>query len=80
MRAITATEARKLLDRLLDEIAVTREPVLITGGRAIAVLVSEEDWRALEETLYLLSTPQMAGSIREGMKTPVEKCVEELEW
>lgn len=80
MRAITTTEARKHLDRLLEAIAVTRKPVLITGGRATAVLVSEEDWRALEETLYLLSIPQMAESIREGMKTPVEECVEELEW
>lgn len=80
VRALTVTEARKHLDRLLDEIAATSEPVLITGGRASAVLVSEEDWRALEETVFLLSIPQMAESIRSGMRTPIEECLEELEW
>jgi prevent-host-death family protein len=80
MKAVIAAEARKRLDRLLDEIAVTREPVLITGRRGTAVLVSEEYWRALETTLYLLSIPRMAGSIRDGLKTPIEECVEELEW
>lgn len=80
MKSVTATEARKTLYRLLDEIAVTSQPVQITGRRASAVLVSEEDWRALEETVHLMSIPGMAESIREGMKTPLEDCVEELDW
>lgn len=80
MKSVTATEARKSLYRLLDEVAVTSQPVQITGRRASAVLVSEEDWRALEETVYLMSIPGMAESIREGMKTPIEECVEELDW
>jgi prevent-host-death family protein len=80
MKAISATEARKRLYKLLDEVAVTSEPVQITGRRANAVLVSEADWRALEETVYLSSIPGMADSIRKGMATPVEECVEELDW
>ena len=80
MKIITATDARKNLYRLLDEVAVTSEPVHISGRRASAVLVSEDDWRALEETVYLMSTPGMADSIREGMATPLEECIEELDW
>jgi prevent-host-death family protein len=80
VKSVTATEARKSLYRLLDEVAVTSQPVQITGRRASAVLVSEEDWRALEETVYLMSIPGMTESIREGMKTPIEECVEELDW
>lgn len=80
MKSVTATEARKTLYRLLDEVAVTSQPVQITGRRTSAVLVSEEDWRALEETVYLMSIPGMAESIREGMKAPIEECVEELDW
>lgn len=80
MKTITVTEARRNLYRLLDEVAVTSEPVHISGKRAAAVLVSEADWRSLEETVYLTSIPGMAESIREGMETPIEDCVEELDW
>jgi prevent-host-death family protein len=80
MKTITATEARKRLYKLMDEVALTSEPVQITGRWVNAVLVSETDWRAIEETVFLASIPGMAQSIREGMATPVEDCVEELDW
>ena len=80
MRSIHATEARKQLYRLLDEVTVTSEPVQITGKRSSAVLLSENDWRALQETVYLLSIPEMRHSIREGLETQVEDCAEELDW
>ena len=80
MKTITATEARAKLYRLLDEAAESNEPIQITGRRHNAVLLSEEDWRALEETLYLVSIPDMRESIREGMETPVEDCSEEPGW
>jgi prevent-host-death family protein len=80
MKTLTATEARKILYRLLDEVAVTNQPVQITGKRASAVLVAEDDWRAIQETLYLLSIPGMRESIREGLETRLEDCVEELDW
>ena len=80
MRTISATKARETLYKLLDEVAVTNEPLLITGRRGAAVLVSESDWRAIQETMHLLSTPGMRESIRDGMSTSVDDCVEELDW
>ena len=80
MSSISATEARKRLYTLLDDVAESHEPVEINGKRHSAVLVSEEDWRAIQETLYLTSIPGMRESIIEGMKTPVEKCKKDLDW
>lgn len=80
MTNITVTEARKRLFGLLDEVAESHEPIHIAGKRNSAVLISEEDWRAVEETLYLTSIPGMEESIRKGMKTPVDKCAKELGW
>lgn len=80
MTNITVTEARKKLYTLLDEVALSHEPVQIAGKRNSAVLVSEDDWRAIKETLFLLGIPGMRESIREGMLTPVEECEEELDW
>jgi len=80
MTTITATEARKRLYTLLDEVANSHNPIQIAGKRHSAVLVSEEDWRAIQETLYLCSIPGMRESIVDGLKTPVEKCAEGLDW
>jgi antitoxin YefM len=80
MTVIKASEARSRLYRLIDEAASSHEPVFITGKRSNAVLVSEEDWRSIQETLYLLSIPGMRESIIDGLKTPVEKCTTELDW
>jgi len=72
MTTVTATEARKNLYRLLDELSQTHEPLQISGKRNTAVLVAEEDWRSIQETLYLLSIPGMRKSIIQGLKTPEE--------
>ena len=80
MTTISATEARAKMYRLIDEISSSHESITITGKRANAVLVSEEDWRAIQETLYLLSIPGMRESIREGLKIPIEECSEEPGW
>ena len=80
MPSINATEARSRLYKLLDEIAESHEPVLITGKRANAVLISENDWRSIQETLYLLSIPGMRESVREGLNTSVEECSDRLDW
>jgi antitoxin YefM len=80
MTNITATEARKKFYNLIDDVAVSHEPIQITGKRHSAVLVSEEDWKAIQETLYLTSIPNMRESIIEGMKTPIEDCNKELDW
>ena len=80
MTTINATKARTELSKLLDQVAETHEPVHITGRRGTAVLISEDDWRSIQETLHLLSIPGMRESIVEGMKTPVEDCAEEVDW
>jgi prevent-host-death family protein len=74
MPIITVTEARAALHALLDQVASTHEPVLITGKRNNGVLISEDDWRAISETLHLLSIPGMRESTREGMDTPLDEC------
>ena len=80
MTTLTASQARARLYKLMDEAAASHKPIQITGKRGNAVLVSEDDWRAIQETLYLLSVPGMRESIRKGLKTPVEECSEDLDW
>jgi len=80
MTTLSASEARAKLYKLLDEAAASHEPIQITGKRNNAVLVSEDDWRAIQETLYLLSIPGMRESIRKGLEAPVEKCSKDLKW
>jgi antitoxin YefM len=80
MTSMTATEARKHLYGLLDDVADSHEPVQIVGKRQSAVLIAESDWRAVQETLYLTSVPGMRDSILKGLKTPVAKCSRKLDW
>ncbi len=74
MAAINVTKARAELYSLIERVAEDHEPVEIKGKRASAVLVSEEDWRSIQETLHLRSVPGMRESIIEGLETPVEEC------
>ncbi|WP_320043962.1 type II toxin-antitoxin system Phd/YefM family antitoxin [uncultured Desulfobacter sp.] len=80
MTTITVSEARANLYRLLDEVSESHKPALITGKRSNGILVSEDDWNSIQETLYLLSIPNMRESIKEGMKTPIDDCSEKLDW
>jgi prevent-host-death family protein len=80
MPTLTATEARSKLYRLIDEAASSHEPIIIKGKRSNAVLISEDDWRSIQETIYLLNIPGMRESIREGLATPIEKCTQEIDW
>ena len=80
MATLSATEARKRLYALIDEVAASHEPVQITGKRGNAVLLSEEDWRAIQETLHLVSMPGMRESILEGMATEVSALSSEPGW
>lgn len=80
MKTIPATRARANLYRLIDDVVQNSEPVQITGPRSEAVLVSADDWRSIQETLYLLSIPGMRESILEGIAAPSSECVEELDW
>jgi len=80
MTILSATEARKCLYSLVDDVAESHAPIQIVGKRHSAVLISAEDWQAIQETLHLTSVPGMRESIQEGLKTPVEECDTELEW
>lgn len=80
MQTLTASEARANLYRLIDQANESHEPITITGKRSNAVLLSAEDWSAIQETLFLLSVPGMRESIIDGIATPVDECSKELDW
>ena len=80
MATVTTTEARKDLYRLVDQVQDTHEPIQITGKRGNAVLVGEDDWRAMQETRFLLSIPGMRDSILEGMAAPASELEDEPGW
>ena len=80
MTSLPVTQARSRLYQLLDEAADSHEPIQITGKRSNAVLVSEDDWRSIQETLYLLSIPGMRDSIRKGMAEPLGKTSSKPGW
>ena len=80
MAILTASKARTKLYRLIDDASSSHKPIVITGRRTNAVLVSEEDWNAIQETVYLLSVPGMRESIRKGLKTSINSCSREPGW
>lgn len=80
MKTLTASEARSNLYRIMDLAAETHQPIVISGKRGDSVLLSAEDWEAIQETLYLLSIPGMRESIKQGMDEPVDNCAKDLDW
>ena len=80
MQTLTASQARANLYRLMDQTAESHQPIAISGKKASAVLVSSEDWAAIQETLFLLSGPGMRESIKEGMAEPLSTSATELDW
>ena len=80
MNTLTASEARANLYRLIDQTTESHEPITISGKRGSAVLISAEDWSAIQETLYLLAVPGMRESIKTGMAEPLAESAKVLEW
>jgi len=80
MTAVSVTEARDTLDKLIDHTSMSHEPVVITGKRGNAVLLAEDDWNSISETLHLLSVPGVRESILSGMQENLEDMSTELEW
>ena len=80
MQTLTASQARANLYRLIDQTAESHQPIAISGKKTSAVLVSSEDWAAIQETLFLLSVPGMRESIKEGMAEPLSTSATELDW
>jgi antitoxin YefM len=79
-RMLPVNEAQSRLPDLIDAVSQSHQPIVIAGKSSNAVLLSESDWMAVQETLYLLSVPGMRESVREGLETPIEECDRELEW
>ena len=77
MSTINITNARKDLYSLVESVNLYHEPTLIVGKRANAVLISESDWSAIQESLYLDSIPGMTESILKGAKESLDECVSE---
>jgi prevent-host-death family protein len=77
---LSATQARKNLYSLIDEANESRQPIQITGKRSNAVLLSESDWRAIQETLHLQAIPGMVDSIKQASEEGIEQASDELDW
>lgn len=80
MKVVNVTNARNNLYRLIDEIIISSEPVQITSKRGNAILISEDDWRAIQETLYLINIPGMKESLIKGKNTPKDELLEDIGW
>jgi prevent-host-death family protein len=80
MPTLTASEARAGLYRLIDQVAESHQPIVISGKRANAVLISEEDWSAIQETLYVMAIPGMCESIKDAMSQPLDKTKKDVKW
>jgi len=80
MPVLNVKNAKKKLDSILEEVQDTYEPLIIAGEKHSAVLISEDVWRSIEETLYLSSIPGMKDSIINGMKEKIEDCASTVEW
>ncbi len=79
-KTMTVSQARANIYKIVDETAQSHEPILITGKRNNAVLISEDDWNAIEETLYLNSIPNMVSSIQEAKELSDDDYSEDIEW
>lgn len=80
MSNFSVSEAQNQLQQLIDLVVQSHQPIVIKGEHSNAILLSEEDWSAIQETLYLLSVPGMRESIKTGLATPIQECDEELNW
>jgi prevent-host-death family protein len=80
MTSIPENTAGKKLKQLIGRVSSNHDRIKITGKEGNAVLISEYEWRSIEETLYLLSIPKMRQSIIKGLNTPVEKCIKSIKW
>ena len=80
MTHVSSEQARSILDRLINQATESREPIRIDGSENVGFLISEAQWRAIQETIHLQSIPGMTESIVEGMTTPIEECSEEPGW
>jgi antitoxin YefM len=77
METITINQTNPKIDQLIDQTIENNQPILLKGAKGNAVLISEQDWNAMQETLYLQSISGMVESIQQGGETPIEECIDE---
>tara|TARA_B100000989_G_C19525704_1_gene466756 strand:- start:2540 stop:2782 length:243 start_codon:yes stop_codon:yes gene_type:complete len=80
MKAISTTKARENLFQLVKEVAINHEPIQVHGKQGAVVMVAQEDWESIEETLFIDSIPGLGDSIIEGLQTPESDCFDKIEW
>ena len=80
MLRINTTEARTNLNKLIDTVSASHEPVVIVGKKGNAVLLAEDDWNAINETLYLASIPGVREFVRKGMRENTDQTATKLDW
>jgi prevent-host-death family protein len=80
MHTVTAEQAKAHLDELIAQTTADHQPVHITGEQASAVILSEDDWNAIAETLYLNAIPGMADSLNEAMQAPDSAFSDKVDW
>lgn len=80
MTAVSATWARANLYRLIDQVNEESEPLTITGQRGNAVLIGEDDWRAIQESLFLAGVPGLTESARQARGEGIGAGSDTLEW
>jgi prevent-host-death family protein len=74
MRTVPVTNARQNIFNIIEQTIVNSEPIQITSKKGDVVMISLEDWSAIQETLYLLQIPGMRESILEGSKETIGEC------
>ncbi len=80
MTSINVTSARKNLYSIISNVNSSHNPIHIAGKKGSAVLLSEDDWNSISETLHLSSIPGMVDSIKKGLSEPLSKCSKKLNW
>lgn len=79
MSIMNATSARNNFFKVMDEAVITHEPICVTGKNGNVIIISEEDWKAIQETLYLISIPGMKEKLLQGANTPLDECAEDIQ-
>ena len=80
MTTLSLEEATPKLAELLHQTSATHEPIMIAGENQLGVLMSEEYWRGMQETIFLMSIPGMTESIKESRAEPLDSCSKTLDW
>ncbi|MBU3114544.1 type II toxin-antitoxin system Phd/YefM family antitoxin [Clostridium lacusfryxellense] len=82
MRTVPITNARQDIFNIIEQTIANSEPIQITSKKGDVVMMSLDDWSAIQETLYLLGIPGMRESLLDGAKEPIEECksLEDIGW